>query len=54
MLLLMTQQLVNLMFVGRLGKPELIAAVGMGNMLQNVMGLSIAIGMNWGLETLVS
>lgn len=50
----MMQEMVNLIFLGHLNKPELLAGVGIGNMLQNVLGLTIVIGFNGALETLVS
>jgi len=32
----------------------MLAGVGMGNMIMNMIGLSVAIGMNSGIETLCS
>jgi multidrug resistance protein, MATE family len=46
--------MVNLIFLGHLNKAELLAGVGVGNMFQNFCGLSIIIGLNGALETLVS
>lgn len=44
----------NVLFIGHLGSPAALAAVGIGNMLQNVCGLSIGIGIISGLDTLAS
>ena len=44
----------TLYFVGNLNDSVLLAGVGMGNMLINIMGLSSLYGMNGALETLVS
>ena len=54
MIIMMTQEVVNLIFIGHLNNPEMMAGVGMGNMIQNMIGLSIVIGLNGALETLVS
>ena len=54
MIVMMFQEMVNLSFLGHLNQPELLAGVGTGNMTQNMLGLSIIIGFNGALETLVS
>ena len=41
-------------FIGRLGDPVKMAAVGMGNVIINMTGFAVYFGMNCGLETLVS
>lgn len=47
-------QLVNTYFVGHLNDAVLMAGVGMGNMLINVLCFAIAQGMNGALETYCS
>lgn len=47
-------QLVNTYFVGHLNDAYIIAGVGMGNMLINVLCFAIAQGMNGALETYCS
>eukprot|EP00931_Biecheleriopsis_adriatica_P029006 TRINITY_DN17278_c0_g1_i2.p1 TRINITY_DN17278_c0_g1~~TRINITY_DN17278_c0_g1_i2.p1 ORF type:complete len:499 (-),score=82.12 TRINITY_DN17278_c0_g1_i2:292-1617(-) len=44
----------NALFIGHHGSKEELAAVGIGNMLQNCCGLSIGIGLSSALDTLVS
>eukprot|EP00933_Yihiella_yeosuensis_P003147 TRINITY_DN10560_c2_g1_i3.p1 TRINITY_DN10560_c2_g1~~TRINITY_DN10560_c2_g1_i3.p1 ORF type:complete len:515 (+),score=82.29 TRINITY_DN10560_c2_g1_i3:74-1546(+) len=44
----------NALFIGHHGTKEMLAAVGIGNMLQNCFGLSIGIGLASALDTLVS
>ena len=46
--------MINLIFVGHLNEPAMIAGVGMGNMIQNMIGMSMFVGLNSALETLVS
>lgn len=46
-------QLINIFYVGRLGS-ELLAGVGLGNMLLNVCIFAISNGMNGTIETFVS
>ena len=53
MLALWMQQIINLIFVGLLDRPEVLAGVGVGNVLCN-MGLFIVIGINGAEETLIS
>lgn len=48
------QQNINLIFVGRLNKPSVVAGVGIGNMVANIFSWSIMCGLNVALETLVS
>ena len=48
------QQTINLAFIGSLNDPIMLAAVGMGNMLINIMATAPMLGMNSGLETLVA
>lgn len=47
-------EVINLAFVGHLGKASLIAGVGIGNMYINVVGYSVIVGLNNGLSTYVS
>ena len=54
MLISMLQEIINLIFVGHLNNAEMMAGVGMGNMIQNMLGLSFFIGLNGALETLCS
>ena len=44
----------NQIIIGQLGDPTLNAAVGLGNMIMNVFCLSVGMGMNGALDTLVS
>ena len=46
--------MVNLLLVSNLGIPELVAAVGVGNGFINMFGMSILVGMNGAINTLVS
>lgn len=46
--------IMNLAFIGHLGRPELVAGVGMGNMTLNLCALSLIYGFNSALDTLVS
>ena len=50
----MAQELINLIFIGHYGDEAMVAGVGMGNMILNILGLSIMFGLNAALETLVS
>ena len=54
MLLYLLVQLANTYFVGNLNEPALLAGVGMGNMLINVLCFAVIQGLNGALETLVS
>ena len=42
------------MFIGSLGDPVKLAAVGMGNIIINLIGTGVFFGLNSGMETLVS
>jgi len=53
-LLNLMQNTINLIFVGHLNDPKLLAAVGMGNMLISIIAIAPFLGLNSGLETLVS
>ena len=44
----------NLAFLGHLGDPSLIGGVGMGQACMSLMGMSIILGCNSALDTLVS
>jgi len=48
------QPLINLFFIGHYGDEAMIAGVGTGNMINNILCLSIIMGMNGALETLIS
>ena len=54
MLVYLMVQLVNTYFIGNLNDPALLAGVGMGNMLINVLCFAVVQGLNGALETLVS
>lgn len=45
---------VNLKFIGQSNDPKLIAAVGMGNIINLMLGIGMFTGLNSALETLVS
>ena len=47
-------QLINTYFIGHTNDAALIAGVGMGNMLINVLAFAIMQGLNGALETLIS
>lgn len=47
-------EVINIMFVGHLGEPELVAGVGIGNVFINIFGWVILFGLNQTLVTLVS
>jgi len=47
-------ELVNSIFIGQYGNKSELAAVGLANMMQNVFGLSIGIGLCGGLDALAS
>ena len=48
------QELVNLSFLGHLGDRALLAGVGMGSAAMSLMGMSLILGCNSALDTLVS
>lgn len=54
MLVYILVQLVSTYFIGNLNDPALLAGVGMGNMLINVLAFALMQGLNGALETLVS
>ena len=45
---------INLIFVGNYGNQSMIAGLGMANMINNIFGMSLCLGMNGAVETLVS
>jgi MATE family multidrug resistance protein len=47
-------EVMNLIFIGHLNDASMLAGVGMGNMTQNLCGLSIILGFNSTIDTLVS
>ena len=54
MIFYMIVQLVNTYYIGHSNNPPLIAGVGMGNMLINVLAFATMQGLNGALETLIS
>lgn len=54
MIFYMIVQLVNTWYIGHTNEPVMIAGVGMGNMLINVLAFATMQGMNGALETLIS
>ena len=54
MLVFLLVQLVNTYFVGHTNDAVLLAGVGMGNMLINVLCFAVVQGLNGAIETLVS
>ena len=54
MIFFMLVQLINTYFIGHTNDPTLIAGVGMGNMMINVLAFAIMQGLNGALETLIS
>ena len=50
----MLVEIVNLIIIGHLNDPIALGAVGLGNMLINVICFSIAFGLNGAIDTLVS
>jgi len=50
----MVTELINMSFIGHLGNASMLAGVGLGNMTQNIVGLSLIIGFNSVLDTFIS
>lgn len=50
----MGNEVINLIFMGHYGDETMVAGVGLGNVIMNVLGLSLMIGINSSLETLVA
>ena len=50
----MLMEVINLSMIGQLNNTVLVAAVGMGNMTINMLGLSLIMGFNSALDTLIS
>ncbi len=46
--------IINLIFVGNFGDKAMIAGLGMGSMINNIIGTSLFAGINVAVETLVS
>jgi Na+-driven multidrug efflux pump len=44
---------INVSFVGNLGDTKLVAGVGLGNLIINVFGLGVLMGLNASLSTLI-
>ena len=53
-LFMFMQNIVNLILVSSIHQPELVAAIGLGNGFINMFGMSVVVGMNGALNTLVS
>lgn len=47
-------ELINTYFIGLLNEPKKLAGAGMGNIILNMMCVSVYLGMNGALETLIS
>ena len=48
-------EVINIKYIGRYSTDEdIVGGVGMGNMTQNLLGLSIILGLNSTIDTLVS
>lgn len=45
---------INLIFIGHFNDPVMLAAVGMGSMIISMVAFAPQIGLNSGLDTLVS
>ena len=50
----MITEILNLAFIGKLDNPAMFAGVGVGNMTQNICAMSLVIGFNSALDTLIS
>ena len=48
-----TQFMADMYFVGKTNNLDIISGVGVGNMIINLVGVQIFIGLNGALETLV-
>ena len=46
--------MVNLIYLGHLDNAALIGGVGLGSACMNLMGMSIILGLNSALDTLIS
>ena len=47
-------EMLNLIFIGHLGQPNLVTAAGLGNMFANITCLLIIYGLNSAIATLCS
>ena len=54
MFMTIVQDIINLVFIGNLNNSEMIAGLGMGNMMLNMVGKGLMYGLNGALETFVS
>jgi Na+-driven multidrug efflux pump len=50
----MAGEIINLIFIGQLNDPALIAGVGLGNMTLNLCANSVIVGLNSALDTFIS
>jgi len=50
----MLQELVNIWVIGQLNDPELLVAVGLGNVVINILGYGMFLGLNGALNTFVA
>ena len=48
------QEQINIIFIGNLQDPAKLSAIGVGNMVMNMLPYALMIGINTALETLVS
>ena len=51
---MLAQGLINVGFAGHLNNPAYLSGVGLGNSIQNIIGLSIVMGLNFAFETVSS
>ena len=49
-----SQETINLIFVGSLNDPPLLAALGLGNLFVNIGGYAVFYGLNGAMETFVA
>ena len=53
-MVMLMQGLINVAFAGHLDNPTFLSGVGMGNCIQNIVGMSIVAGLNMAFDTLSS
>ena len=51
---MMMGEITNLIFIGHLNDPALIAGVGLGNMTMNLCANAIIMGLNTAMDTFIS
>jgi Na+-driven multidrug efflux pump len=52
--ILYSQEIINLYFAGHMNDETKLAAIGLGNMIQNCLIISLMVSLNSAVETLVS